>query len=101
MGRKLTSASSLGKATTAARGVGRSMQQESDVKRAKETVETYKKQLEDLNAQFETETDLVGGKLDAMTEEMEMVTLRPKKTDIAVQLVSLAWAPFRGGQPAW
>ncbi len=47
------------------------------------------------------ETDLVGGKLDAMTEELELVTLRPKKTDIAVQLVSLAWAPFRGGQPAW
>lgn len=99
--RKLVSSSSLGKAATAARGVGRSMQQESDVKRAKETVEIYKKQLEEMNAEFEAEVEQVTGQANAMIEELEMVTLRPKKADIAVQLVSLSWVPYRGSEPAW
>ncbi len=100
-GRKLFSSSSLGKAATAARGVGRSMQQESDVKRARETVETYTRQLEELNAQFEEEGNLMSDKFDALTEMLDTLVLRPKKTDIDVQLVSLAWAPYNGSQSAW
>ena len=75
------------------------MQQESDVKRAKETVDTYKKQLEELNAQFEDEQDLVGGKLDAMTEELEVVTLRPKKTDATVTITAKVRG-YTGASPA-
>lgn len=106
MGRKAISSSSLGKAATTMRGVGRTAQQESDVGRAKETVEVYKKQLDDLNAQFEAESDALGGKIDPATETMETVLLRPKKTDIAVQLVTLVWAPYaldsRGqATPCW
>ncbi len=91
----MVSASTLGKATTAVRGAGRAMQQSSDVGRAKETVETYEKQLEDLNAQFKEETDALAGKIDPTLETLDTVVLRPKKTDIAVQLVALVWAPYR------
>ncbi len=95
LGRKAVSASTLGKATTAVRGAGRAMQQSSDVGRAKETVETYKQQLDDLNAQFKEETDLLSGKIDPTLETLDSVVIRPKKTDIAVQLVALVWAPYR------
>ena len=94
MGRKVVSSSTLGKATTAIRGAGRAAQQQSDVGRAKETVETYQQQLNDLNEQFKAETDALESKIDPTLEVLETVVIRPKKTDIAVQLVSLVWAPF-------
>ena len=104
-GRKVASASNLNKAASALKGVGRSAQQQSDVSRAKETVEAYKKQLEELNAEFEREADALASRVDPATETLETVLLKPKKTDIEIRLVALAWAPYRisGGQatPAW
>jgi hypothetical protein len=94
MGRKVISASSVGKAATAFKGVGRTAQQQGDVGRAKETVDTYKKQLEELNAEFEAESQALESKIDPSTEVLEKVVFRPKKTDINVQLVSLVWAPY-------
>ena len=94
-GRKLASASNLSRASSAVRGVGRSVQQQGDVGRAKETVDTYKSQLDELNAQFKEESDALAAKIDPATETFEKVTINPKKTDIDVQLVALAWAPYR------
>jgi hypothetical protein len=44
--------------------------------------------------------------LDPQTEIFETVAIKPKKTDISVQLVALAWSPYwqdSQGQvpPAW
>jgi hypothetical protein len=105
-GRKLASSSNIGKAASALKGVGRSAEQQSDVSRAKETVQTYQQQLDELNAQFKEESDTLESKIDAATEVLETVSIKPKKTDIDVQLVSLVWAPYlpdARGQltPAW
>jgi hypothetical protein len=101
MGGKLTSRSNIGRAATAARGFGRTMEQSGDVGRAKETVTTYQQQLKDLNDEFASETAAMQDKIDPSTEALETLTIRPKKTDINVQLVALVWAPFRDGNPAW
>ena len=101
LGRKSGIKGTVGKATTAARGIGRSAQQQSDVARAKETVETYQQQLEDLNREFEAEAEALANKIDPMSEELDTITIRPKKTDISVQLVALVWAPHRDGEPTW
>jgi hypothetical protein len=106
MGRKAASLTTASKATTAMRGVGRSIQQSGDVTRAKDTLETYKQQLDDLNAQFAAETEAQTSKIDPATEVFDTVTLRPKKTDISVELVTLIWVPYRSdarGQltPTW
>jgi hypothetical protein len=105
-GRKIVSASTINKASSAFRGVGRSMEQQGDVGRAKDTVETVQTQLDDLNAQFKDESDNLSSKIDPATEVLETLSINPKKTDIVVQLVALAWAPYRtdtqGQQsPAW
>ena len=102
-GRKSSARSS---ATTAARGVGRSMSQSQDVGRAEDTVEAIQKQLADLNAEFEAESAELAARIDPTTEELETVTIRPKKADITVQLVTLAWAPYwqdetGSREPAW
>ena len=89
-GRKLR----LGGATTAARGVSRSMDQRGDVDRAEDTVEAVQKQLKDLEAQFEAEAADLAARVDPATEELDTVVIKPKKADIAVQLVALTWAPY-------
>jgi hypothetical protein len=48
--------STLGRATTAARGVGRSMKEGQDVERAQENVEAISQKLADLEADFQAET---------------------------------------------
>ena len=94
-GRKLTSASSINKASSAIRGVGRSMQQQEDVGRAEDTVEIYKKQLDELNTQFADELAELESKIAANLEVLEPVTINLKKTGINILLVSLVWAPYR------
>lgn len=93
-GRKTISSSSLGRATTAARGVSRSMEQRKDIDRAKDTVEAIQQQMKDLQGQFDAEVAALQSKIDPMTEELQTLTIRPKKTDISVQLLALVWAPY-------
>ena len=47
----------LGRATTAARGVGRAVQQSGDVKRAEETVGALRSQLDALEVQFQEDAN--------------------------------------------
>jgi hypothetical protein len=94
LGRKKLSASTLGKATTAARGVGRSLKEKQDVGRAKESVEALRKQRDELEFQFQSEIDKLELKIDPLTEELESLAVKPKKTNITVRLVALVWAPY-------
>ena len=94
MGRKSISLTTLGKATTAARGVGRSMKEAQDVGRAQETVAAVSQQLADLDAEFKAETDAIERSVDSQTEPLETITLKPTKTNISVRLLNLAWAPY-------
>jgi hypothetical protein len=94
LGRKAVSVSTLGRATTAARGVGRSMKEQQDVGRAAESVEVLQGHLGELEAELQSETQALEAKLDAQSEQFETISVKPKKTNISVQLVALAWAPF-------
>ena len=94
LGRKTVSSSTVGKATTAARGVGRAMQQGDDVTRAQENVQVSQQQLVDLDADLKAEIEALAARNDPATEDMDTLVLKPKKSDIAVQLVSLVWTPY-------
>ena len=94
MGRKAISMTSLGRATTAARGVGRSMKESQDVTRAQDTVEAIAQQQSDLDGQFKEETAALERETDPLTENLEKVNLKPTKANIAVKIVTLAWAPY-------
>ena len=91
MGRKAVSASTLGRATTAVRGVGRAMKEGGDIQRAQETVETLRQQMAQLETDLQAETAALAATFDASAVELEPVVLKPKKTQIAVQLVALVW----------
>jgi len=94
MGRKAISLTTLGRATTAARGVSRSMKESEDVGRAQESAEAISQQMAELDAQFKAETDAIEKSNDPQTEQLETVSLKPKKSDITVKLLTLAWAPY-------
>ncbi|HEX2836798.1 MAG TPA: hypothetical protein VHN77_01590, partial [Phycisphaerales bacterium] len=93
LGRKAVSAGNVGKAATAMRAGSRAYQEAGDVKRAEENVGAMQQQLAELQAQFQSEVDAFSARVDPATETFEKVTLRPKKTDIRVDAVVLAWTP--------
>ena len=91
-GRKAMSSGTLGRATTAARGMGRSMKEAGDVKRANETVEAVREQLEAFDAMVLEQTQEVAAKYDVPVD-IERVPLTPKRGQIEVQFVALGWRP--------
>jgi hypothetical protein len=105
-GRKKLSAATLGRATTAARGMSRSLDQAGDVDRAAESVEAKMQRKKDLDAEFEGEVAALEERLDGSALELTTRSVKPRKTDVDVALVGLAWLPYRisdAGErsPAW
>jgi hypothetical protein len=95
IGRKTVQRTTLGRATTAARGAGRILKEGQDVERAEENVQALKEQLAELEQQVARETEDLRSAVDPLVEELETLEIRPKKTDISVRTLSLGWAPFR------
>ncbi len=106
LGRKKASLGTIGRATTAARGVSRSMKEAGDVTRAQETLTVVNQQLLDLDGEFQAEARTLELSIDPQTEQLEKVSLKPKKTNISVKLLTFVWAPFWKSSdgkitPAW
>jgi hypothetical protein len=106
LGRKTINVSTIGRATTAARGAGRVLKETQDVGRAKETVAAVDEAIAALDAQFQADAAALGASTDPLTEALETLALKPTRQNIAVRLVTLAWAPCwrdRAGAvtPAW
>jgi uncharacterized protein YlxW (UPF0749 family) len=82
------------------------MKEAKDVERAKRKLEDLLQQMEDLQAELEQEIEEIKAEFDSLTEEVEISELKPKKSDVSVSLVALAWVPFwqneKGGiEPAF
>jgi len=92
LGRKRVSGGTLGRAATAARGAGRVRRERDDVARASENAETVRQQIADLEAQLKTDLAKLEARARA-TGELQTVAVRPRKADIDVTLVALAWVP--------
>ena len=90
----MLSATTINKAGTAIRNVGQTVKETGDVSRAQDTVESLREQHADLEAEFTAESTQLAARIDPLTETLETVTLRPKKTNITAKLVALAWTPF-------
>ncbi len=80
-------------ATSVLRGVGRSVDQAGDTARAKETVAAIQAQDAELEREFQAATADLDRSFDPLTEPLDTLAVRPKKADIDVRLVALAFAP--------
>jgi hypothetical protein len=94
-GRGKISATTVSKVGTAVRGAGRAAQQSGDVGRANETLEAAQAQYAELEQTLQGEIDALGASYDAQTEELTSTVVKAKASDIHIQLVGLAWVPWR------
>ncbi len=93
LGRKTISLSTLGRATTAARGVGRTMKESQDIERAEEDVRAIDEQIAALDAQLQADIGALDTSHNPATAPLETISLKPKHGDVTVQLLALAWHP--------
>jgi hypothetical protein len=91
-GRKAISTGTLGRATTAARGMSRTMKEAGDVQRASESVEAVRAQIAQLEEQIRADTQAIAATYDR-SPMLERETLLPKRGQVSVQLVALGWDP--------
>ncbi len=91
MGRKAIIGGTIGRATTAARGVGRSTKESEDIDRAKDTVRAVEEQRQSLEDDLKTETATLEAAHDPATETFERISVKPKRTNVSVKIVALVW----------
>lgn len=90
LGRKLT-AGTVGRATTAARGIGRSMKEVKDVERARESIAAVEEARRRLEEAFEAESATIVSPAEALTEVLEPVVVSLKKSNVRVKVAALVW----------
>jgi hypothetical protein len=91
-GRKAIGVGSLGRATTAARGVGRSMKEADDIRRANDNLGAVEDRARALDEEVELEIRRITDQFDRATA-IERLSLTPKRGQVSVQLVGLGWLP--------
>ena len=89
-GRKKISVGTLGRATTAARGIGRTAKEREDVGDAEAALEAVRSEREELEATLRAEIEA----LDGGEAQVEALALSPRKGDTAIETFVLAWAPW-------
>jgi len=98
-----TGRSYRGSAGSALGSLGRTSKEKQDVRRAQESVAALTEDLESLAAELEARIEELEDRFDPQAEELTTQSVRPRKSDIEVRMVALAWAPYRRGglEPAW
>jgi hypothetical protein len=97
LGRKAISATSVGRAGSAARSASRWGSESQDVARAEESLEVLQQRLEDTKREVDAEVARLEGTLDPTTIALHSVDVPARKSDIAVGEVALVWTPWRKG----
>lgn len=105
LGRKTLSRTNLNRAGSAVRGVGKSFREGQDVELAEDLLAELQSQDLDLEAELVAELEAIRTEHDTSSESFDTFELRPRRVDVDVRQVILAWLPYRsdGGrnEPGW
>lgn len=82
----------IGGVKTTARDLGRTAKQKGDVESSRENLEALQKERAALEEDFDSEIKALE-KCDPLKESLQKVAVVPKKGDVTVRLVALAWIP--------
>jgi hypothetical protein len=85
------------RAGSAARSAGRVFGERGDVARAGESLEALKAERDALLAAIEQEAQSLASSLDPSSVALDRVRIAPRKSDIAIGRVAIAWEPWRAG----
>jgi DNA helicase HerA-like ATPase len=92
-GRKKISATTIGRAATSMRSASRATRQQADVAHAEESLATLEERLRQLEDDVALELDRIRLEADPDAIALEPIDVPPRKTDLAVEEVVLAWMP--------
>ena len=95
LGRKVVSSQSAYRMGTAAKSASRMRKEKMDVARARERTESIRQQLADLDARLQEDIDRIEVDYSPEKAALEEVQVRPRSSDITLELFGLAWLPFR------
>ena len=95
LGRKAVSATSAQRVGTAMRSASRVQKEKMDVARAQERAEAVRLQLSELDDRLQEDIEAIGFSMEAEAEKLEKISVKPKSTDITLEIFGLAWMPFR------
>jgi hypothetical protein len=98
LGRKKLGSTSIGRAATAARGMGRAAKSADDVRRAQGRLADSQQRLRELEDDLADEARQLRDRFDASMDAFQTVQIKPRKSDIEVRLVALAWVPVQAAQ---
>ncbi|MGD2186693.1 MAG: DUF87 domain-containing protein [Desulfobacterales bacterium] len=106
MGRKAVSTRSATRFGSAMKSAGRMRKEKMDVARAQETAAAVKQDMAEMDERLKADIENLEATFDPATEELEEVLVKPKSTDITLDLFGLTWMPYRkdaGGRlsPDW
>jgi hypothetical protein len=96
-GRKAVTKANVGRAASAAKAAGRAAQQHGDIGRAEGSLEALRRKYAKLEAEFHEEVSQITPPLRPEAVAMVPLPIRPRKTDITVEQVVLAWTPWKVG----
>jgi len=95
MGRKAVSVGSAGRFGTAMRSASRVRKESMDVNRAQQTLEATRLQLEELDQRLQEDIEQIEAELVPNDESIQEVLVKPKNSDMTLELFGLVWLPYR------
>ncbi len=103
LGKKTISKTNVGKATSAAKAAGKAMQQSGDLGTAQSDLDRALENFTNLEIEFQEEVERLESTLRPDTLALQAIELAPRKADITIEQVVLAWTPWTasaGEEPA-
>jgi len=91
LGRKKLSSTTVTKAGTSARSASRTSKQRQDVRNAEQKLRKYEQEWKKLDESFQADLEKIKQKYAPQHIELDTLTLKPRKADIEIQLLALAW----------
>jgi len=85
--------SALGRATTAARGMGRVQKERREAEEAAARVAELRTERDALARELDAELRRLADELDGAAETLETVEITPRRADVEVRWTGLAWVP--------
>jgi hypothetical protein len=99
LGRKAVSVGTLGRAATTMRGGTRAAAKKRNIEEASESLAVLMRRYEALEAELETGLQRIQEEYDSNQAHIATIHIRPRKADISVTTIGLAWMPGSAGRP--
>lgn len=92
LGKKLTKGT-ISQAEVSMRKAGRITKESQEVTRAEDGLQSLEAQIQDLKQQQEDEIKKITNSVDTTLNKIEEISIKPRKSDIAISEIALVWSP--------